>query len=209
VSQLPPRQNHRVQQLLNLWVADLGLGQYLTDEVDRPLDGQCMSFFSSLNHDRDADHLSGSVHVVKRASPAAGGTKMGAFVRTAFRFPRASSASGVQVKHSAFLKRWYRGRPLSPRHEMKRLRAARHHMTLCTPFKSLMGPMLVMAAIFSGLASMPRSETMNPKSMPQGTPKTNFSGLSFAPFALRHRNVVSRSERRSEAFFVLTMMSST
>jgi hypothetical protein len=25
-------------------------------------------------------------------------------------------------------------------------------MTLCTPFKSLMGPMLVMAAIFSGLA---------------------------------------------------------
>jgi hypothetical protein len=51
---------------------------------------------------------------------------MGAFVRSAFRFPRASSASGVQVKHSAFLKRWYRGRPLSPRREMKRLRAARH-----------------------------------------------------------------------------------
>jgi hypothetical protein len=47
---------------------------------------------------------------------------------------------------------------------MKRLRAARHPMTLCTPFKSLMGPMLVMAAIFSGLASMPRSETMNPES---------------------------------------------
>ena len=59
-SQLPPRQNHRVQQLLNLWVADLGLGQYLTDEVDRPLDGQCMPFFSSLNHDRGVDHLSGS-----------------------------------------------------------------------------------------------------------------------------------------------------
>jgi hypothetical protein len=32
----------------------------------------------------------------------------------------------------------------------------------------LMGPMLVMAAIFSGLASMPRSETMNPRSMPRG-----------------------------------------
>jgi hypothetical protein len=29
-----------------------------------------------------------------------------------------------------------------------------------------MGPMLVMAAIFSGLALMPRSETMNPRSMP-------------------------------------------
>jgi hypothetical protein len=55
---------------------------------------------------------------------------------------------------------------------MKRLRAARHPVTLYTPFKSLMGSMLVMAAIFSGLASMPRSETMNPKSMPRGTPKT-------------------------------------
>jgi hypothetical protein len=29
---------------------------------------------------------------------------------------------------------------------MKRLRAARHPMTLCTPFKSLMGPMLVIGA---------------------------------------------------------------
>jgi hypothetical protein len=56
-------------------------------------------------------------------------------------------------------------------------------MTLCTPFKSLTGPMLVMAVIFSGLASMPRSETMNPKSMPQGTPKTHFSRLSLTPFA--------------------------
>jgi hypothetical protein len=60
VSQLPPRQDHRVQQLLNLWVADLGLGQYLTDEVDWPLDGQCMPLFSSLNHNRGANHLSGS-----------------------------------------------------------------------------------------------------------------------------------------------------
>jgi hypothetical protein len=92
---------------------------------------------------------------------------------------------------------------------MKRLRAARHHMTLCTPFKSLMGPMLVMAAIFSGLALMPLSETMNPRSMPRGTPKTHFSGLSFTPFARRHPKVTSRLERRSEACLVLTTMSST
>jgi hypothetical protein len=65
---------------------------------------------------------------------------MGALVRSAFKFPRASSASGVQVKHSVFLKRRYRGRPLSPRREMKRLRAARHPMTLCTPFQVLDGP---------------------------------------------------------------------
>jgi hypothetical protein len=92
---------------------------------------------------------------------------------------------------------------------MKRVRAARHPMTLCTPFKSLMGPMLVMAAIFFGLASMPRSETMNPRSMPRGTPKTHFSGLSFTPFALRHLNVTSRSVRRLKAFLVLTTMSLT
>src|SRR5688572_1016423 len=67
----------------------------------------------------------------------------------------------------------------------------------------------VVAAIFSGLASMPRSETMNPRSMPRGTPKTHFSGLSLTPFALRHRNVTSRSERRLGAFRVLTTMSST
>ena len=59
VSQLPPRQDHRVQQLLNLWVADFGLGQYLTDEVDRPLDGQCMPFFSSLYHDLRRRYHSG------------------------------------------------------------------------------------------------------------------------------------------------------
>jgi hypothetical protein len=113
------------------------------------------------------------------------------------------------VKRSAFLKRWYKGNPFSPRREMKQLRAARHPMTLCTPFKSLIGPMLVMAAIFSGLASMPRSETMNPRSMPRGTPKTHFLGLSFTPFAFRHLNVISRSEMRSDAFLVLTTMSST
>ena len=73
VSQLPPRQNHRVQQLLNLWVADLGLGQYFTDEVDRPLDGQCMPFFSSLNHDRDADQLSGSGDVDQEGFSGSGG----------------------------------------------------------------------------------------------------------------------------------------
>jgi hypothetical protein len=67
---------------------------------------------------------------------------------------------------------------------MKRLRAARHPMTLCMPFKSLMGPMLVMVAIFSGLASMPRSETMNPKSMPRGYPKDTLLGIKLHAFRL-------------------------
>ena len=60
MSQLPPRQDHCIQQLLNLWVADLGLGQYLADEVDWPLNGQCMPFLLPLDHNRGANHLSGS-----------------------------------------------------------------------------------------------------------------------------------------------------
>jgi hypothetical protein len=65
-----------------------------TDEVDRPLDEQCMPFFSSLDHDRDADHLSGCDHIDQEGFSGSGGTKMGALVRSAFKFPRASSASG-------------------------------------------------------------------------------------------------------------------
>src|SRR5688572_9418018 len=59
VSQLPSRQDHCIQQLLNLWVADLGLGQYLADEVNWPLNGQCMPFLLPLDHNRGANHLSG------------------------------------------------------------------------------------------------------------------------------------------------------
>ena len=67
---------------------------------------------------------------------------------------------------------------------MKRLRAARHSVTLCTPFKSLMGPMLVMATIFSGLASMPRSETMNPRSIASGDSEDTLLGIELHAFRL-------------------------
>jgi hypothetical protein len=59
VSQLPPCQDHRIQQLLNLWVADLGFGQYLADEVQWPLNGQCTPLFLPFDYNRDANHLSG------------------------------------------------------------------------------------------------------------------------------------------------------
>ena len=59
VSQLLPCQDHRVQQLLNLRVADLGFRQYLANEVDWPLNGQCMPLFLPLDHNRGANHLSG------------------------------------------------------------------------------------------------------------------------------------------------------
>ena len=66
---------------------------------------------------------------------------------------------------------------------MNQLRVARHPMTHRTPFMFWIGPILVMAEIFSGLASMPRSEIMKPSSMPLETLKTHFSGLSLMLFA--------------------------
>jgi hypothetical protein len=77
-----------------------------------------MPFFLSLDYDRGADHLSGCGYVDQEGFSCSGGTKMGAFVRSAFKFPRASSASGVQVKRSTFLKRWYKGNPFSLRREL-------------------------------------------------------------------------------------------
>jgi hypothetical protein len=53
------------------------LGQYLTDEVDWPLDGQCMPLFSSLNHDCGADHLSGSGDVDQEGFSGSGGHQDG------------------------------------------------------------------------------------------------------------------------------------
>jgi hypothetical protein len=43
-----------------------------------------MPFFSSLDYDRDADHLSGCGYVDQKGFSRSGGTKMGAFVRRAF-----------------------------------------------------------------------------------------------------------------------------
>jgi hypothetical protein len=56
---------------------------------------------------------------------------------------------------------------------------------------------------------MPHWETMYPRSMPRGTPKTHFSGFNFTPFARRQPNAMLRSLTRSSAFLVFTTMSST
>jgi hypothetical protein len=77
VSQLSPCQNHCVEQLLDLWVADLGLGKHFADEVDWPLDEQCMPFFSSLDYDRGADHLSVCGYVDQEGFSCSGGHQDG------------------------------------------------------------------------------------------------------------------------------------
>jgi hypothetical protein len=50
--------------------------------------------------------------------------------------------------------------------------------------------MFVIAETFSGLALIHHSDTMNPRSMPRGTPKTHSSGLSLTLLAQRQAKVV-------------------
>jgi hypothetical protein len=64
---------------------------------------------------------------------------------------------------------------------MNRLRAARHPMSLWTPLSYLIGPMLVIAAIFSGLASMPRSNNESQKHASRDI-KDTLLGVEFDPF---------------------------
>jgi hypothetical protein len=59
------------------------------------------------------------------------------------------------------------------------LKAAMHPVSFWTSLMHVGAFMLVMAEIFSGLASMPRWLMMKPSSLPEGTPKTHLFGLSF------------------------------
>jgi hypothetical protein len=68
---------------------------------------------------------------------------------------------------------------------------------------------LVMAEIFSGLASMPRWLMMKPSSFLDGTLKTHLLGLSFQWYSHRDMKVSSRSVMSVSEFRVLTTTSST
>jgi hypothetical protein len=69
--------------------------------------------------------------------------------------------------------------------------------------------MLVMAEIFSGLASMPRWLMMKPSSFPDGTLKTHLFGSSFQQYSRKDVKVSSRSAMSVLDFLVLTTTSST
>ena len=82
---------------------------------------------------------------------------------------------------------------------MNWLRAARQLVSLCTPLTLHIGPMLEMAMIFLGLALVPRSDMMDPRSFPFGTPKTHFLGFNFILNLQRFANVVAKFVIRSLA----------
>jgi hypothetical protein len=92
---------------------------------------------------------------------------------------------------------------------MNLFRAAMHPVSFCTSLMHMEAFMLVMAKIFSGLASMPRRLMMKPSSLPDGTPKTHLFGLRFQRYSRRDAKVSSRSALRVLEFLVLTTTSST
>jgi hypothetical protein len=59
VTELAPREDHCVEQLLDLRITRLCLGQNLTDVIYRPLDWQGMPLLRAFHYDDSADHLSG------------------------------------------------------------------------------------------------------------------------------------------------------
>jgi hypothetical protein len=76
-------------------------------------------------------------------------------------------------------------------------------------FTLRMGPILGMAVIFSGLASMPLSDTMYPSSFPFGTLKVQFLGLNLMLNLWRLANVASSVVIRSPARGAFTTMLSS
>jgi hypothetical protein len=99
--------------------------------------------------------------------------------------------------------------PFSPSLDMNLLKAAIHPVSLCTFFCDRGASILMMASIFSGLASIPWWLTMNPSNFPAGTPKTHFSGLSFHRYRLRLLKTSYKSSMKFSEFSVLITTSST
>src|SRR3954470_12278713 len=109
-----------------------------------------------------------------------GATSIGVEDRYLFKSCSAASASGVHCMGPAFFKILKKGRARSADLEMNRLRAATHPASFLTSLTRLGASICSMALILSGLASIPLCDTKNPRSLPEGTPKTHFSGFSLS-----------------------------
>jgi hypothetical protein len=63
VAQLSPGDEDNVQELLDLRVTCLGVGQNITNEVDQTLDLEGVAFLLQFHHDGGTHHLSGGCNV--------------------------------------------------------------------------------------------------------------------------------------------------
>ena len=90
MAQLPLGDKDGVQELLDLGVAGLGIGQDLANEVHEMLQFKGVSLFFSLYHQGSADHLHGGRNVAQKQFPIGWGTRIGAFVGSCLTLSSAS-----------------------------------------------------------------------------------------------------------------------
>src|SRR3954470_5230591 len=134
---------------------------------------------------------------------------MGAEERISLSYFNVASASSVHINLSAFFSNLYSGRGFSPSRLMNRLTVATQPVSRCMSFRHVGRFMFKMALIFYGLTSIPRRETMKPKNLPAGTPKTHFLGLSIMLYFRRLSKVSFKSKIKSFDFLDITAISSS
>ena len=102
-----------------------------------------------------------------------------------------------------------KGKARSPNLEMNLPSTVMQPLRRCISltFRGMLSPSI--ALIFSGLASIPQCDTKKPRSLPEGTPKTHFSGLSLIWIRRKLLKVSRRSARRVPCSLDFTTMSST
>ena len=134
--------------------------------------------------------------------------QIGVEERYLFRSCSAASASRVHSIGPAFFKIFKKGRAHSADLEMNRLMAATQPVSRRTSLIRLGTSICSIALILSGFSPIPCYDTKNPRSLPDGTPRTHFSGFSLRFILRRLANVSSRSCTRVGPSLVLTTMSS-
>jgi hypothetical protein len=103
--------------------------------------------------------------------------RSGGFIKYSFSLLKASSHSSLQEK--AFLKILKKGRHLSVDWEMNQLRADILPVSCCNCSIILGGCISRTVLTFSGLASFPLCDTINPKKFPDETSKAHFARFNF------------------------------
>ena len=121
----------------------------------------------------------------------------------------AASASFVQANFSDALSSLKKGSPFSPSRDINRLSVVMHPMSFYTSFMFLGGRISSTALTFDGFGRIPLRLTILPSSMPEGTPKMHFLGLSFHLYLFSALKVQSRLSIRVLTSLVLTTPSST
>ena len=133
--------------------------------------------------------------------------RSGGSVRYFLNYWSASSDSSFHM-NLVFLRNSLKNRQhLSEDLLMNRLRAAAI-LVSCTSFAFLGLISWSMAAICSGLASIPCLVTKCPRNLPELTPKVHFAALSLSLCCRRIAKISNRSLRWSDSYLLFTTMSS-